>query len=192
MNTGTGSSSPASYFLRQTGQFDLLSLGGFNSPNTVLTGGYGLDGNTDHFAFVDRDITSNSRSLGLYFGSRHLEVAQDLEATDWHLFSLHVLFPASAVPDPDQVARAAWGAVRAENTDADPEQELSGTGRDSSGADLNYGGSIAVLNTIGQANLLVDYSPTSGPQVGTTDPRTFAAGTRTRRRRRAGGLRPGR
>ncbi len=168
----SGTSAPQLYALEKTGELTVLIAPVNPRQGTpVFRGAYGLEGDTGLFFFTDRLITADSRSLGLFFGTRVQAGGLDL-AGDWHLLSLHVLFSNSTVPNPDNIARAVGGSVTAAAGNPGEELALTGTGRESTTADLDLSGSIQDLGN-GEVNLAVRYTQL-GAQA-TADTRVFLA-----------------
>jgi hypothetical protein len=171
----TGTTPADTYALDRQGSFSVFVTGSGREPSVVFRGGYGLVEENEFF-FTDRVSTTASPSLGLYFGTRVIPGQAEL-AGPWHLASLHVVFAAGALLSPDNVARAAHGGVSITTGDPGTVRTISGSGVQSGGASLTFGGSIQNLLTNnnstgdGTCNLTVSYQTATG----TPDPRTFFA-----------------
>lgn len=140
----TGSGSDA-YALAADGLLAIRVSGRGSEPTVVFPGGYGLvaEANAELF-FVDRWSTTASPSVGLYYGTRVRPGAVEL-AGGWHLLSLHAIFSGSAVLTTDNVGRAAHGAVTISAGAAGTARDVSGTGKESTGDDLDFTGSVQAL-----------------------------------------------
>lgn len=172
--TQSGStSSPDRYALATDGALTIFNTGTGRDPTILFRGAYGLVGDNGNYFFTDRVSSGSSTSVGMYFGTRVVAGQVELEGP-WHLLSLHVLFANNALISPDNVARAASGAITVAAGAAGAVRSISGTGRESNGNTLTFGGSIQNLlqngNGDGSCNLTVDYANGT-----TTDSRVFAA-----------------
>jgi hypothetical protein len=177
---GTGAADR--YALANSGQLSIYSTGSGRVPTVLFPGAYGLMGDRGDVFFCDLSSTSASPSLGMYFGTRVIAGTSEL-AGGWSLCSLHVMFPTTTVLSPNNVARAAFGAL---TVDPDPANDpgtlrvVNGTGTDSSGTPLDFLGSTIqylVQNGTGDGsvNLTLSYRDSRQP-IGTADPRVFRAG----------------
>lgn len=168
----SGTSSPQGYALEQSGELTvLLAAPDPRQPTPVFRGAYGLQGDTGLFFFADRLGTQSSPTLGLFWGTR-VDIAPADLAGDWHAFSLHVVFSSSTLPDPDNIARAAYGSLTAAAGNPGDQLALTGTGAESSNATLELSGTIQDLGD-GTANLTVTYQQQGLPA--TADDRVFLA-----------------
>ena len=168
----SGTSSPREYALEMNGELTVLINPVDPRQSTpVFRGAYGLAGDTGFFFFTDRLITAASGDLGIFWGSRITQQPVDFSG-DWHLFSLHVLFSSSTVPNPDDIARAVGGSVTADLGDPGTELALTGSGMESTSASLELAGHIQDLGN-GNVNLTVSYAVASQPA--TADERVFVA-----------------
>lgn len=168
----TGTSSPRNYALETTGVLTVLVAPLDPRQSTpVFRGAYGLAGNTGLFFFTDRLISADSQSLGLFWGSRVLPGMVDLSG-DWHLFSLHVVFSSSMVPDADNIARAVGGSVTVDPGNPGDQLVLTGEGSESTNLNLDLSGTIQDLGN-GEVNLALTYAQHALPATG--DDRAFVA-----------------
>lgn len=168
----TGTSSPRNYALETTGVLTVLVAPLDPRQSTpVFRGAYGLAGNTGLFFFTDRLISADSQSLGLFWGSRVLPGMVDLSG-DWHLFSLHVVFRSSMVPDADNIARAVGGSVTVDPGNPGDQLLLTGEGSESTNLNLDLSGTIQDLGN-GEVNLALTYAEHALPATG--DDRAFVA-----------------
>ncbi|MCC6671694.1 MAG: hypothetical protein IT458_11570 [Planctomycetes bacterium] len=152
---GTTESSSASYALSKNGQFSVLVTVASNQPDARYMGGYGLEGNTNHLFFADRYTTTSANRVGLFLGVRRLTASFDL-AGEWHLCSQHVIFAGSSLPDPNNVARSAYGLI-----EVDSNRQITGTGSESSRANLTFTGSATTFAD-GALNLTLRYRDATG------------------------------
>ena len=168
----SGTSSPRNYALESTGELTVLVEPVDPRQSTpVFRGAYGLQGNTSLYFFTDRLISADSSSLGLFWGSRVRPGLTDLSG-DWHLFSLHVVFSTSMVPDVDNIARAVSGSVTAAPGNPGDQLVLTGDGSESTNLNLDLSGTIQDLGN-GEVNLAVTYAQHALPATG--DDRVFVA-----------------
>lgn len=175
-NSGT---SPAdTYALANSGALTIRVGGGNNEPTVTFQGGYGLvaAGNEDLF-FVDRWSTPASPSVGMFYGTRIINGVAEL-AGGWHLLSLHTIFSSSSVLTPNNVGRGAHGAVSIDPGTSGSVRNVSGTGEESTGVDLVFGGTVQALTQAGSGdgslNLTISYQDSRQP-ANTADPRVLRA-----------------
>lgn len=177
-----GTSPPDRYALENSGKLSIYSTGAGRVPTVVFPGAYGLMGDRNDLFFADLSSTSASASLGLFFGTRVIVGTAEL-AGQWTLCSLHVLFPATTVLGPNNVARAANGLL---TVDPDPQGDpgtlrvVNGTGLDSAGTPLDFLGSTTQYlmqggTGDGKVNLTLSYRDSRQP-ANTADARVFRAG----------------
>jgi hypothetical protein len=168
----SGTSPPREYALETNGELTVLINPVDPRQSTpVFRGAYGLQGDTGIYFFTDRLITSASGDLGIFWGTRIIPGPVDLSG-DWHLFSLHVVFSDSTIPNPDDIARAVGGSLTAAAGDPGTELALTGSGSESTSASLDLAGHIQDLGN-GVLNLTVTYAVASQPA--TADERVFFA-----------------
>lgn len=147
-----GTSSKQDYELADDGKLSMYLLGSGNEPSTVFYGAYGRvgaddllePGDTPDFFFTDRVSTPASQAIGVFYGTKKVDLALDLR-DGWHCFSLHTVFNGG-VQAPDNVGRAMHGNVAFSGATADATLGIAGTGfqSDSAGAPsgLTLGGTI--------------------------------------------------
>ena len=167
-----GTSSPRNYALETTGVLTILVAPVDPRQSTpVFRGAYGLQGDTGLYFFTDRLISADSQSLGLFWGSRVHPGPTDLSG-DWHLFSLHVVFSTSMVPDADNIARVVGGSVTVDPGNPGDPLVLTGDGSESTNLNIDLSGTIQDLGD-GEVNLEVTYAQHALPATG--DDRVFLA-----------------
>lgn len=168
-----GTSAPDRYAIARDGALSIYQTGSGRDPTIVFRGAYGLIGDNANYHFTDRISAGNSTSIGVYYGTKVVPGQIEL-AGGWHLLSLHVIFAGSSLISPDNVARAARGGVSVTAGGPGTERTLSGTGRESTGNTLTFGGTIQNLlqngNGDGTCNLTVAYGNGTS-----NDSRVFAA-----------------
>lgn len=167
-----GTSPASNYALETNGVLTVLVPPSDPRQNSsVFRGAYGLQGDTRLFFFTDRVISASSPTLGLFWGSRIRPGPTDLSG-DWHMFSLHVVFGTSMVPNVDNIARAVGGSVTVDAGNPGDELALTGTGSESTNLNLDLSGKIQDLGD-GEVNLNVTYATHLLPATG--DNRVFLA-----------------
>lgn len=173
----TGTSPSDGYSLEQSGAFSVRVTGSSREPTVFFRGGYGLPMDNHEYFFTDRVSNPSSTSLGMFYGTRVRQVSGGIElAGGWHLLSLHVIFSSSMVLQPSNVGRGAHGSIDVAAGDPGTSRMITGMGSESSGAQLELGGSIQDLlqggNSEGELNLTVSYRQLPN---GTADSRVFEA-----------------
>lgn len=159
-----GTSAADSYALADDGALSLYVTGSGREPSVVFKGAYSLAGGLTvppSLCFTDRVSTPNSQSIGLYVATKVVPGQVEL-AGAWHVGSLHTIFN-EAILSPDNVGRAARGAVSIAAGDPGTERTISGTGQQGT-AVVTFGGTIRNLllnnNGDGTCNLTLSYQVT--------------------------------
>ncbi len=149
------------YALAEDGVLSILVSQGARLPRIRFSGAYGIEGDTGTYFFTDRFTAQTSQRIGLFWGTEVVDPTPDLEG-DWHVFSQHVIFASSIVPDPNNVGRAFGGTLAVDDMD-----DITGSGLESTGANITLTGNVASFAD-GRVDVTLDYA---GPQ--TSDTRTF-------------------
>ena len=163
----SGTSSAESYALEVNGEMSVMVAGVGREPSVVLRGAYGLNGDSSDLFFTDRVSTPGSPSVGLFCGTKIVPGQTELGG-GWHLMSLHVIFAGTAVVEARNVGRAAHGTLDVAAGAPGTARAITGTGTESSGAALTFGGTMQdVLDVGGQGdgtiNLTVRYEAQNQP-----------------------------
>lgn len=160
----SGTSSADRYAIDHLGALSLYVTGSGREPSVVFLGGYSLAGGVSaipDLCFTDRVSTPNSSSIGLYVGTKVVPGQVEL-AGAWHVVSLHTVFN-EAILSPENVARAARGAVSIASGDPGTLRTISGTGTQGTSS-ITFGGAIQNLLTNstgdGTCNLTLSYQLT--------------------------------
>lgn len=162
-NNNTGKDS---YALDKDGKLSIYVTPA-NRAKIRYLGAYGLDGDTGLFHFCDRYATSNGSGIALFWGAK---VAQGMPvlAGDWHLLSLHYIFPSSNVLDPDNIGRAVGGgAITIDSAGAITNLQ---NGVESTTSTISFGGTASAFAD-GSVTLDIDYTNAQNQ----TDTRSFKA-----------------
>jgi hypothetical protein len=116
---------------------------------------------TQVYYFTDRFAPAAAPVIGMYWGTRTVPVTGEARGA-WHLFTQEVIFAASQVLDPDNVARTAYGSLTIA-ADADPNKPdvVTGTGVESTGRNLTYTGTAPGFAD-GRVDLLLSVQSTQG------------------------------
>ncbi len=152
------------YQLDKTGFFGVTAARGSRTPTIRYSGGFGVDGSTGHYYFTDRYTTTTAPIIGLYLGVRVVTGSADL-AGDWHCFSEHVIFSATAVQEPDNVGRTLGGTVA-----IDSAGKILGKGAESTKSTIDLTGSSKAFAD-GRVDVTLTYKDAQ-----TSDARVFTCG----------------
>lgn len=136
------------YSLDKLGGLSMYVTGTSREPSVTFRGAYSLAGAAPERAdlfFTDRVSTPNSPALGLYVGMRLIAGQVELAGPGqspgaWHVLSLHTILN-EALLSPDNVARAAHGAVLITAGDPGSLRSISGTGMQGTST-TTFGGTI--------------------------------------------------
>ena len=108
------------------------------SADLVFQGGYGLEGDTGLFFFVD----TVKPKVGMFFGARRVRGTANVEG-EWHAFGLDVLtLPGGTVVDPNNLARAFAGTVTTDSRGI----LTAGTGSESTRLAMALTGSLSAFD----------------------------------------------
>jgi hypothetical protein len=164
LTTTSGTTGADRYAIALDGAMSVYVTGTGREPSVVFQGAYaqaGGAGINPNLFFTDRVSTPNSQTIGLYLGTKVVPGQVELEGA-WHIVSLHTIFN-EAILSPDNVARAAHGAVSISAGAAGTQRAISGTGQQTSSV-LTFGGTIQNLlsNDVGDGtcNLTLSYQAT--------------------------------
>ena len=151
------------YSLAKNGRFGVMIDRGARLSRIRFAGGYGLEGDSNIYYFVDRFATSSAPFVGLFWGTRL--VAGDPALTgDWHVVSLHTVFSKSQVLDPRNVAVALGGKLS-----IDKDGKITGKGVESTRATLDLAGTVKGFDD-GRVDVALTYKDSQG-----SDDRVFRA-----------------
>ncbi len=154
----SGTSGSDRYAMAKNGDFSVYVTGSGREPSVVFRGGYSLNDSLANYCFTDRVSTPSSQSIGLFYGTKVTPGQVELEGA-WHVLSLHTVFGQTLL-SPDNVGRAASGAVSIAAGAAGTARAISGTGTQSTSA-VTFGGTIQnVLQNgtgDGTCNLTLNY-----------------------------------
>lgn len=164
----SGTSAADRYALETDGALSIFVTGSGSEPSVLFRGGYSLAGvnpTTADYQFTDRVSTTNSPSIGLFYGTRVVTGQVELEG-GWHLLSLHTIF-GQTILSPENVGRGVHGGVSVGAGAAGTLRTVSGTGTQGTSTQgtsaVTFGGSIQNLldgssTGDGSCNLTVAYN----------------------------------
>lgn len=155
----SGSTATDRYALSRMGEFNIYVTGSNREPSVVFRGAYGRNDSKAHYLFTDRVTSTNSPTIGVYYGMKIQPGQVELEGA-WHVVSLHAIFGQTLL-SPENVGRGAFGAVSIGAGNPGDSRTISGTGTQGT-ASLTFGGSIQNLLTggtgDGTCNLALSYA----------------------------------
>ncbi|MEM7199389.1 MAG: hypothetical protein AAF628_03930 [Planctomycetota bacterium] len=153
------------YALEESGALSIFVNQGARRPIIRFSGAYGLQGDTGRYYFTDRFSTTEAPAIGLFWGTRIVSGAPNLEGA-WHVFSQHLIYgTASSLLDPNNVGRTLGGRLSIDSAGM-----VAGVGVQSGGVNVDLSGTAQGFAD-SRADLNLVYAD---PQV--TDTRAFFCG----------------
>jgi len=123
------------------------------------------------FFFTDRFAPTSSPSVGTFIGTDAVDDKIPDPAGDYHMFSQHVIFSKKTLPDENEVGRSVEGSLTiAAGLEGAP-RAITGTGNESSGANIDFTGSAT-----GAADRRINITKLDYRIGAISDARTFTCG----------------